>query len=324
MTINITIIGLGQVGASIGLALAQEKTDIHRIGHDISPEIAKAAQRLGVIDEAKYNLPASVSDSVIIILCLPLDQVRPTLEIIAQDIQEGALVLDVSPSRQALNAWVKDVLPAGRYYAGLTVALNSSYVHDFEIGVDAAHADLFRDATFLLDTALHIPEQIVDVVSSLTRMLGAQPMFADSAEADGMTASIHLLPQLTAAALLNSTLQQPGWKETRKLASKPYALATSAITETDALRDAVLSNHDNALRVLDALITSLTNLREAIADKDSEWLGKHFRSAREGRLQWWEGRFRGSWRDPNEKAMEMPSFGAQLRQTFMGSRRKVK
>jgi prephenate dehydrogenase len=147
-------------------------------------------------------------------------------------------------------------------------------------------------------------------------------MFADSAEADGMMASVHLLPQLVAAALLNSTLEQSGWLETRQIASKPYALVTSAIAETDSLRDAALSNKENTLRVLDSLIISLTDLRQAISSDDVDWLGKRLKSAREGRLQWWEGRVHGEWRDPNFKTLDGPTFVAQMKQTFFGERRK--
>jgi prephenate dehydrogenase len=157
MTTNITIIGLGQIGASIGLAFADKKTDVRRVGHDKNPETAKLAQKQGAVDDIKYNLPASVKDAAVVILCLPLDQIRPTLEIIAQDLKEGAVVIDVSPAKRSLANWVKDILPAGRYYVGITPALNPAYLHEFESGVDAAHADLFYGATLLLDTPSRQP-----------------------------------------------------------------------------------------------------------------------------------------------------------------------
>ena len=321
MTINITIIGLGQIGASIGLALAENQTDARRIGHDKNPEVATLAKKQGAVDEIKYNLPASVNNAAVVFLCLPLDQVRPTLEIIANDLKEGALVVDVSPAKQSLVTWVKDILPAGRYYVGMTPALNPSYLHEAESGIGAAHADLFKDATFLLDMPPHMPEQTVDLASNLIVVLGAKTMFSDSAEADGMMASVDLLPQLVAAALLNSTLEQPGWQETRKMASKPYALVTAAISDADGLREAALSNKENTLRVLDSLISSLTNLREAIASHNADWLGRRLKSAHDGRINWWDGRIRGDWKDSREK-LQMPSFSSQMKQTFFGNRKK--
>ena len=46
MTIQVTIIGLGQVGASVGLALAEKTNQFLRVGNDISSEIARQAPRL--------------------------------------------------------------------------------------------------------------------------------------------------------------------------------------------------------------------------------------------------------------------------------------
>jgi len=323
MTTNITIIGLGQIGASIGLTFADKKTDVRRVGHDKNPETAKLAQKQGAVDEINYNLPASVKDAAVVILCLPLDQIHPTLEIIAQDLKEGAVVMDVSPAKRSLANWVKDILPANRYYVGITPAINPAYLHEFESGIDAAHADLFNGATLLLDTPLNMPEQAVNLASNLTQALGAKTMFSDSAEADGIMASVHLLPQLAAAALLNSTLGQPGWQETRKIASKPYAFATAALSDADALREAVLSDKENTLRVLDTFIASLTDLREAIADNDADSLGKWLKSAHTGRQNWWNGRIRGEWKDSNNIKLEMPTFSSQMKQTLLGDRKKT-
>lgn len=322
MTTNITIIGLGQIGASIGLAFTDKQIDVRRIGHDKDPETAKLAKKQGAVDDIKYNLPASVEDAAVVILCLPLDQICPTLEIIAQDLKEGVVVIDVSPAKRSLANWIKDILPVGRYYVGLTPTLNPAYLHEFESGIGAAHADLFTGATLLLDTPLNMPEQAVNLASNLTLALGAKPMFSDSAEADGMMASVLLLPQLAAAALLNSTVEQPGWQETRKIAGKSYALATAALFNADGLREAVLANKENTLRVLDAFIASLTDLREAIAGNDADSLGKRLKSAHAGRLNWWNGRSNNAWKDASGMDVEMPSFSAQIKQTFLGERKK--
>ena len=46
MPVQITIIGLGQIGASMGLALASHK-DILRIGHDKKAEVEREALKKG-------------------------------------------------------------------------------------------------------------------------------------------------------------------------------------------------------------------------------------------------------------------------------------
>ena len=107
-------------------------------------ETAKEAQKLGAVDDVKYNLPASVRGSKIIVLALPFSGVRETLDVIGPDLQEGSLVLDTAPSKETIAAWAKELLPEGRFYIGLTPAINPEYLHGTEFGLKAARADLFE------------------------------------------------------------------------------------------------------------------------------------------------------------------------------------
>ena len=145
MTIQVTIIGTGQIGASIGLALAEKKDLLVRVGHDKDPKIAREAEKMGALDRVEGNLSRAVRDAELILLCLPIDQIRPTLEIIAPIIKDGAVVMETGLAKEAASAWARDLLPAGRFYIGLTPVINPAYLLETETGVEAAHADLFKD-----------------------------------------------------------------------------------------------------------------------------------------------------------------------------------
>src|SRR5687768_16007336 len=105
MSARITIIGLGQIGSSIGLALKAHNVDVQLVGHDKNPQIAKDSQKAGAVDDVKYNLPASVAEANIVILALPLSAVRETLEIIGPDLQEGTLILETAPAKGTVAEW---------------------------------------------------------------------------------------------------------------------------------------------------------------------------------------------------------------------------
>src|SRR5688572_26653944 len=99
MSVQITIVGLGQIGSSIGLALKAHNVDVQRVGHDKDPQAAKDSQKVGAVDGVQYNLPASIRNANIVILALPLAAVRETLELIAPDLQEGTLIFDTAPAK---------------------------------------------------------------------------------------------------------------------------------------------------------------------------------------------------------------------------------
>jgi prephenate dehydrogenase len=322
MTVQITIIGLGQIGASMGLALKGHNMDVRIIGHDKEIETAKEAHKLGAVDDVKYNLPASVRDAQIVILALPFNGVKETLKIIAPDLQEGTLVFDTAPSKATVAAWAKELIPAGRFYVGLAPAINPEYMHGTESGVQAARADLFDRGLFAVDIPVGTPENVFELALGLVSLLGATPLLMDSAEADGLFATIHMLPQLAASALLDATVDRPGWMEARKLAGRPYAVVTAGLPSHDeavSLGDSALENRENVVRVINSYISSLLKLRDAIEDGDRDALLQQLEANLSGRLRWVNERYAAEWLQRDPAPSNVPNFKDRMNQMFFGS-----
>lgn len=325
MSAQITIIGLGQIGSSIGLALKAHNVDAHLIGHDKDPQAAKDSQKAGAVDDVKYNLPASVDAANIVILALPLDAVRETLEIISPDLKEGTLVLDTAPAKATVAAWAKQLLPPGRFYVGLTPAINPQYLHGTESGVKAAHADLFDKGLIVVNALPGTPGNLFDLAMELVQLLGASPLLMDTTEADGVFSAVHTLPELAAAALLDTTVDKPGWQEARKLAGRPFAAVTSGVVNQDntpSLVECAIENRENIVRLLNAYISSLINLRDDIDASDREAITKRLENALKGRERWLHGRFAGEWLEGERGQSNSPTFGERMSQMFLGSRVK--
>ena len=321
MSIQITIVGLGQIGGSVGLALGKRRSDIRRVGHDKSPEVAKKAQKIGAVDDVKFNLPAAVRGANIVLLSLPVHEVRSTLEVIGRDLTEGAVVLDTTPLQESVAGWADEVLPQGRYFVGLAPAINPMYLHRIELGLDAAEEDLFDDGVVMISASPGTPEKAMKVASDLIETLGATPLIADMPETDGLMASTHLVPQLVAAAVLNAVVDQPGWQEARKLAGRPFAALTSALAyqdEIEALGEAAVFNRDNVARVLDVVIGSLQGMRNDIANGNRDEVYERLELALEGRRRWLAERLQADWQNEGREIdlKNLPTFWER----FMGSR----
>jgi prephenate dehydrogenase len=322
MSVQITIVGLGQIGSSIGLALKAHEVNVYRMGHDKDPQAGKESQRMGAVDDVKYNLPASVREAKIVILALPLADVRETLRIIAPDLQEGTLVLDMAPAKATVAAWAKELLPPGRYYVGLSPAINPEYLHGTDFGVKAARADLFEKGLIVVNAPPGTPANVFNLTMELVSLLGALPLLMDTTEADGIYAGMHVLPQLVAAALLDTTVDRPGWQEARKLAGRPYAAVTAGAAYHDdvlSLAESALENRENVVRLLNAYITSLINLRDEIEDKDREAVLARLTEAWKGRVRWLDERVAAEWLKGEAQQIDAPSFGDRVNQMFFGS-----
>ena len=297
MTVQLTIVGLGQIGTSAGLALAGYTNRVTRFGHDREPNIAKRAQEMGAVDKIFFNLPAAVENADIILLALPIDQIRDTLQVISPCLQENAVVMDTSLGKSAVAEWAKEFLPPDRHYVGLIPAINPLYLHEVENNIHAAHADLFTKALMAIIAPRGTVGAAIKLATDLSSMLGATPFFIDLTEADSMTTSLQVLPQLTAAAIANLNMDQPGWDDARKLAGRAYFAATALVdlSEEGALVETVFQNREHVVRVLNELITSLEELRDDVADQERDNLTYWLEQARLGRSKWLRERNAGDW-----------------------------
>jgi prephenate dehydrogenase len=322
MTVKITIIGMGQVGTSIGLALAAHTDKVERTGHDKFIEQANKARSLGALDRVEFNLPRSVEKADLVILALPMDAIEETLRIIGPDLREDCVVVDTAPFKAPVADWARAHLPPGRHYVGLVPALSPHQITGLE---RLPHEDLFRDGVVGLVHPYGTPGEAVKLASDLASLLGAQPFFMDISESDNLMASAHLLPQLLGAALLDMTVDFSGWREMRRLAGRPYATATLLAASQDdpaGLAQALLSNPQASLGAIDAYIQTLTALRTAIATGEGAELTRRFEKAQTGRGKWWADRASGDWQKIEIGGRDLPKRRGILGNWFSPEKNK--
>jgi len=322
MTLQITIIGLGQVGTSIGMALKSYSEKVVRVGHDKSRRIANQAKKMEAVDRVAITLSGSVKKADIVFLTLPMQEIKPVLEHIAQDLKEDALVIDTAPIKSPVQSWMEELLPEGVASVGITPVINPEYLEEADYGVDAAHEDLFQGSLMALVAGKKTDQTAVKMASQLIELLGADPFFIDPVEADGLMTQIHLLPRLLSSVLLDTTMDQPGWREGQKLAGKEFARVSKPLSADDqpgALASMLVENRDNAVRVINELIRTLVAYRDLVEAGSEEELTERFSSFQRERDLWWQDRQAGKWSD--NTASQKLERGSMLGDLF-GFRRR--
>lgn len=320
MTAQITIIGLGQIGASIGMALGENKVTARRIGCDRDLAVARAAETLGAVDEIK-RLPDAAQNADIVLLCLPLAEMRETLKQIGSNLKAGSIVMDTAPVKNQMTQWVREFIPQDRFYLGLVPTLTAEALSSPESGLNAARPDLFQKTVMVVDIPPGTPEEVEKLGFAIARALGAKPMLTDLSESDSLMAAVHLLPQLTSMALIHATIDQPGWAESRKLTGGAFAAVTRGAADFDdaaSLKAASLANRDSVLRSLDLMLASLTALRDEIAEGEEQNLSERFDQAFEARQRWLDERTSAPWLQDGGEPLDIPGLGNQLLNMFFG------
>jgi prephenate dehydrogenase len=167
---------------------------------------------------------------------------------------------------------------------------------------------MFEDGLFCIATPPGVDNRAIPIAVDLIEKMGAKPLFVDLLEIDGLMAAIHTLPQLLSIALINTTINQPGWHEARKIAGRAFAEVSSPaghLEDTEGLIASAKLNKDNITRKLDDTISVLSEMRSMIAQEALDELEDQVKNAKTGVSQWLDERGRGNW-----LAVELPSTEA--------------
>jgi prephenate dehydrogenase len=293
MKVRIAIIGLGQIGTSMGLALGAYPRLVSCVGSDVNPQVAQQAFEIDAIEQVFADPQDAVRDADVVVLSLPMDQLRSMIAEVAPAMKPGATLIDTAPIKEVVSGWAKEMLLLGCQYVGLTPVINPKYLHGNKTGIRAARIDLFRNSVMAVAAPPWTDSKAIKLAADLARLLGATPMMVDLIEIDALMTATHIIPQLMAAALLNATVDQPGWRQASKLAGRAYAEVSGPLVhlgEPGALAKTTMLNDEGVLRVIDSVLASLEALRNDIANRQFDSLTQRLERARQGRDLWWDER----------------------------------
>jgi prephenate dehydrogenase len=311
---RITILGLGKTGSSLGLALRRKSEDLQRIGHDRDIGVAKEAQKVGAIDTVAINLHQAVQDADVVFLAIPFDQVHETLQQIAQDLKEGAVLIDLSPAKQKIAEWTRELLPARRYYVGWNIAINPAYLQDTRKGVNASRQDYFQQGVVAVTAPSGTPSGVFELITALIKSIGAEPLFADALEMDGVLAEAQVIPQLLSALMVYTLTQQPGWREARKFAAQDFlGMGMPLVNSVSAeeLSQTLFANRELIKRLINELLIALVEWREYLLNDEIGALTQSLSEAQQRFEKWQTERTAANWilEETGIRSEDLPTSG---------------
>jgi prephenate dehydrogenase len=287
---RITIVGLGRIGGSIGLALQKANADLEIVGHDKDSRAAGQAAKRGAVDKTEWNLLNACTGAGLIVLALPLGAIRDTLAVLARELPAGVIVTDTASTKASVLEWAR-ILPRDVHFVGGDPVIPPSRVDDAGAkGIEAADAALFQNAVYCLTPSLTASAEAVNTMVAFVGLLGARPLFLDAAEHDGLITGAQHLAYILSATLLQATTASGGWRDLAKLAGYDYLHATAlASRDPEAQRDIMLHHKEDLTRWIDASIETLKELKAAIVRGDADQLDSLFKSMVEAREAWLAG-----------------------------------
>lgn len=266
---RITIIGLGLIGGSLGLALKAHGLDsIEIVGHDRDRGAANKAERLGAVDRAEHNLPRAVEGASLVVLAAPIAAVGELMGQIAPELSEGAVVTDTASTKAQVMLWAAERLPAGVHFVG-----GHPMAGKETPGIENAEAELFRGRAYCLCPSVGADEAAVRAVVGLVGLVGAEPLFVDPTEHDQYAAAVSHLPLVLSAALFTLLRASPAWPDLAPMASSAFRdLTRLASGDPQMSLDIYTTNREAVLHWLERMQEEVRRYRDLIAQEPEELL----------------------------------------------------
>jgi prephenate dehydrogenase len=269
---QITIIGTGLIGGSLGLALRKKKFAGRIVGCDREGTLERARMR-GVIDDGTVNPGDAVRGSQVVVLATPVLAIVDLIERLGPSLPAKALLTDVGSTKTAVVERAVKVFgkAAGkRFLAGHPMAGKEMS------GVDYADADLFQKAVWFLSPlpgqnlpGLNLNEGLFAEFAGWIDAIGSRIAMLPAEEHDRLCAWISHVPQMISTALAAALVEEFGdeapllpaggraLQEMTRISASPYSM----------WRDIAISNKTNLEKALWKVEQRLAHIRENLATR---------------------------------------------------------
>jgi|TARA_Y100000310_G_scaffold338615_1_gene428731 prephenate dehydrogenase len=279
---RITIIGIGPIGASIGLALMRRKLNNTEIVVSTGDRKAMdTISKIGAANRTDGNLRSAVSGAQLVVLDAPIGELHELLEAIGPILDTGAVVTDTGPTKTPMLRWAEQYVRDGAAYVG-----GRPLVKRAPNTIENADATIFQGANYTVTPAKTADATSIRTVVGMVEALGSKPLFLDPAEHDSYAAAMQYLPMVISSAFTTTTAGSDGWREMHLLADDGFdrfsQLAANDPMDNEAYS---LASPETLVHWLDQMILELYSYRNDIADKNPELLEK-FVAAWEMRARW--------------------------------------
>jgi prephenate dehydrogenase len=275
---SVTVVGLGLMGGSFGMALKANRACREVIGVARRPETVTVAQELGAVDRATTEL-GIVAEADVVVLATPVRSIVELVPSVGGLVRPGCLVMDLGSTKAAIGR-AMDALPkhvqaiGGHPMCGKETS-----------GLAAAESALYRGKVFVLTPLDRTHRKALALAHELVDAIGARPVVLTPERHDRLVAATSHLSYLMACGLVQAAealaqgdqmlweLAASGFRDTSRLAGSDVTM----------MMDTLLTNREAILEALGICTAELDRLAEMVREADEYRLRRTLGGARERR-----------------------------------------
>ena len=275
---RITIVGLGVIGGSFGMALKKNGyTDVYGIDKDL--ETINKAKEIGIIKEGYLDGKEILKTSDLVIISiypkLILDFIKENKEFF----KKGSVITDATGIKEMFIKDIVSILPSGvDFIFGHPMAGREKK------GIDYADDKVFNGANYIITPIIINKKENIELIENLAFKLGFKKVKKISSKYhDEMIAFTSQLPHVIAVSLINS--DEEG-RDTGSFIGDSYRDLTRIANINEELwSELFLGNKKNLLKAIDDFDKELLKIRKAIENEEKNILCGLFKKSTSRREQ---------------------------------------
>ena len=278
----VSIVGVGLIGASLGLALKGAGVVREVIGVGRSSANLDQAKKMGAIDRVA-DLAEAVQSSQWIVLCVPVAQMRAIFTQLEPHLGSNTLITDAGSTKSDVILAAKEVLgkKVCQFVPAHPIAGGAQH------GAAAARADLFQGKQTIICQLQENSAADVALVEEFWKVMGSNIKRISAVQHDAIYAAVSHLPHILSYALMASVLNSEDAEQKLGHAGAGFRDFTRiAASSPEMWRDICIANKQAILKELDQYLSVTGRLREMIAKEDAAGLEKVFQKASQARQKW--------------------------------------
>lgn len=218
---SITIVGVGLIGGSVGLAAKARGTAGHVVGVGRNPRLLARAVEFGAIDSFSIDLADGVKTAGLVVVCTPVDRIADDILSGAPHCRPGTVFTDAGSTKGNIVEGVAGLLPAGVSYVPAHPLAGAE-----KNGVEHARADLFDGRVTILTPDARVCDDLsARRIGEFWQSLGSRLAWRSIEDHDRTLAMTSHLPHAAAAAVASVTppdllpLSAGGFRDVTRIAA---------------------------------------------------------------------------------------------------------
>ena len=264
---QITIIGIGLIGGSLGRDFFAKKLAKAVVGFDLNTATLNYAKKNKIISAKATSLKSAVMDADLIILAAPVRTIKKHIKEIAPWVKQTTLVIDVGSTKTGINTTAKKYFPKGNFVGCHPMAGSENS------GITASLAGLFANAPCIIVPAQNSKKYFIKQAQLLWPTLGARTVLMDQNNHDKSLAACSHLPHILSFALMQSAVNTVSLRQLKLIAGNSFKSYTRiAGSDAKMWTDIFLDNQQNTLKQIQAFAKELSTLTKAIKSSNESLL----------------------------------------------------